>query len=282
MYDPDLWRRPDDLERLILAASALVVRNATPVTRRLLERAPRLRVVGRLGTGLDNIDTEALSQRGIRLVWTPGANAAAVAEYVMLALLLALRPIDQWATETRRGRWVRTPGEEVAGRTMAVLGYGHVGREVVARALALGLRVRVFDRHPPSSRDSRVEFVDSAEAATEGAHFLSIHLPLTADTEGFVGGALLDRLASGAFVINTSRGAILDEEALLQALDRGHLAGAILDVRRVEPPPADDRLLQHPRVRHTPHVAGLTHTSAREIAEIVLKGVATLLDMTPP
>jgi phosphoglycerate dehydrogenase-like enzyme len=281
LYDPDLWRRPEDLERLIAAASALVVRNATPVTRRLVERAPALRVVGRLGTGLDNIDTEALNERGIRLLWAPGANAGAVAEYVILALLLASRPLDQWAAETRQGFWRRTPGEQVAGRTVAVLGYGHVGREVGARVLALGLRVRVFDRHPPPALDPRAQFFASPLAAVQGAHFLTIHLPLTGETERLVNQAVLERLAPGAYVINTSRGAIVDEEALLAALDQGHLAGAILDVRRTEPPPPDDRLLQHPRVRHTPHVAGLTHSSAREIAEIVLKGVATLLDVSP-
>lgn len=263
-------------------ATALVVRNATAVTHRLIDAAPALRVVGRLGSGLDNIDTTALTERGIRLLWTPGANAAAVAEYTMLALLLACRPVDRWAAETRRGGWLRTPGRQLAGQRLAVLGYGHVGREVVRRAVSLDVRVRVYDRRVPAARIGPVDFVDSAEEAATGAHFLSIHLPLNDTTRCLVDARLLATLAPAAHVINTSRGGILDEAALLDALDRGQLGGAFLDVRQQEPPAVDDRLLRHPHVRHTPHVAGLTHDTARQIADTVLQGVATLLNASNP
>lgn len=275
-YDPDLWRRPEDLERALRDAHGLVVRNQTRVTRALVAGAGSLRVVGRLGSGLDNIEVEALRERDLPVVWTPGANAEAVAEYTIAALLLLTRPLDRWAAATRAGSWDRRPGLDLAGKTLCIIGYGHVGRRVAQKARALALQVRAYDRNATPGLHDGHRFFESALQAAFGADFLTVHVPATPDTHHLVNAHLLSMLNPGAGFINTSRGSVVDETALCQALDQ-NLAGAVLDVRQVEPPAPDDPLLMHPRVRHTPHVAGLTRESSIQIAVRVLSGVAAVL-----
>ena len=253
-----------------------MVRNHTRVTRDLLGAAPRLAVVGRLGSGLDNVEVEALRERGLPLIWTPGANAETVAEYTIGAFLLLTHPFDRWDAAARAGRWDREPAQDLAGKTLAIIGYGHVGRQVALRARVLGLSIRVYDRKAAPGWHDGHRFFDGPGAAALGADLLTVHVPYTADTHHLVDAAVLAALAPGASFVNTSRGGVVDEAALLHALDHG-LAGAVLDVREVEPPPPGDLLLQHPRVRHSPHVAGLSRESSLVIASCVLSGVAAVL-----
>jgi (S)-sulfolactate dehydrogenase len=277
-YDPALaYARPASHQ--FAGVEALVVRNRTPVGVAWLDAAPDLRVVGRLGSGLDNVDQAALQERGVRLVWAPGLNAGAVAEYVLGALVLAVRSLDDRFAATRT-QWEREAlGRELRGRRLVLVGLGHAGRAVASQATALGMRVfahdpRLASTHPAWADAARVERLDDALTI---ADFLSLHVPATPLTKNLLNRTTLALLPPNAYVINTARGSLIDEAALLEALDAGRIAGATLDVRAAEPPPPDDPIRRHPRVRSTPHVAGLTEESQRRIAAHVLAEVRRIL-----
>ncbi|MGE5590159.1 MAG: hydroxyacid dehydrogenase [Bacillota bacterium] len=269
-YDPSLARDAPRLADRLAGARALVVRNQTRVTESLLAGAPRLEVVGRLGTGLDNIDVEACARHGVRVVYAPGASASAVAE-MTLALALALaKGLPVAVRLGRTGTWSRSAyhGWELEGKTWGILGLGAVGMQVAHRASALGMRV--IAHHPRRGRDDRTWRQCGAEPTSrqevlEQADVLSLHLPLTNETRLSVGAAELALMKPTAVLINTARGGILDEAALADALDAGRLAGAALDVRQEEPPPPGDRLQSLENVILTPHLAGLTDEAQRRV-----------------
>lgn len=282
LYDPSLGTDRVRLLETVKDAEGLIVRNQTLVNPELLERAPHLRVVGRLGVGLDNIDTGALSRRGIALVLPRGANAVAVGEHTMAVLLVAARSLDTVISQTRAGAWKRSArGTELQGKRLTLVGLGHTGRAVATRALAFGMQITGYDpRMAPGHslfQPGAIRRADSLVEAVGAAHYVSLHLPLTPDTHHLINATVLGKMPPGSFLVNTSRGGLLDEQALLEALDRGHLAGAALDVRVQEPPPPDDRLLTHPRVISTPHVAGLTHEAQDRIATYVIREVCLRL-----
>lgn len=276
-YNPDWAEDLDGLARALADATALVVRNRTPVTAALLERAPTLRVVGRLGTGRDNLALDALAHRGIAIIDAPGGNAAAVAEYVVAAILAATRALPRRFADTRT-TWARdADGRELGGQVLALIGLGHVGRAVAVRAAALGMVVLAHDprlaEHHPAWAGTGARRVARLDDAVAAAQFLSLHLPAEPGQRPILDAARLARLPVGAHIINTARGALIDEAALLAALNAGRLGGATLDVRAAEPPPPDDPVRQHPLVFSTPHIAGLTQQSQARIAAQVLGGV---------
>jgi phosphoglycerate dehydrogenase-like enzyme len=276
-YEPNLWRAPEALRQALAGATALIVRNRIRVDGALLEAAPRLRVVGRLGTGLDNVDQEALGARGVALVHAPGANAPGVAEYVLAALFHLARGLPRAAQGEDR---LALGGFELAGKTLGLVGLGEVGLRVAHRAKTLGMRVVGYDplRRPweAALEVAGVEFLPLEEVLAE-AQFLSLHAPLTPETRGLVGREVLARMRPGAYLINTARGELVDHHALYEALRSGHLAGAVLDVTDPEPLPPDHPLRELENCLLTPHIAGLTRESQARVGERVVRGVLEVL-----
>lgn len=275
---PGAWSDRRQLLELAAGARALIVRNRTSVDRELLEAAPLLEVVGRFGVGLDNIDIPAADEHGVVVVAPTGANAVSVAEHAVALALALSRQLTAHDADVRSGRWQRTPGRELAGRTWGVLGAGATGRAVARIAAALGMPVRGHDPYadPAAARDAGIELV-GLEDLLASSDVLSIHLPLTPQTRNLVGTQTLARLRPGALLISVGRGEVVDEAALASALRTGQVGGAGLDVRAAEPPspgPLDDA----PNVIFTPHVAGITRESQRRIARIIADDITAVLD----
>lgn len=282
LYDPSLGADRARLLDTVREAEGLIVRNQTLVNQELLDHAPRLRVVGRLGVGLDNIDTVAVNRRGVALVVPRGANATAVGEHTMAVLLIAARGLDAIIPQTRSGGWDRSASSaELQEKRLTLVGLGHAGRAVAERALAFGMQITGYDPRIPANhsvfRPGATRRANSLVEAVSGADYVSLHLPLTPDTHRLINATVLRAMPSGCFLVNTSRGGLVDEEALLAALNNGHLSGAALDVRILEPPPRDDPLLTHPRVISTPHIAGLTREAQDRIAAYVMREVCLRL-----
>lgn len=273
-----LHRDPAALRDALRDADALIVRNGTLVDAALLEAAPRLRVVGRLGVGLDNIDVEACRRRGVRLVVPRGANAAAVAEYVMAALLHFARPLLAADADVRAGGWQRERfrGRELYGKRLGLVGLGETGLRVARRALAFGMEVVAWAPHTaPSSfagSETGVRLV-ALDELLETSDAVSLHVPLTNETRGLLGRAEIARMKRGVVLVNAARGGLVDEDALYEALAGGRLRGAALDVRALEPPEESDRLAQLPNVLLTPHLAGHTQESLERVADEVVRSV---------
>ncbi len=270
----ELWRNRGALLEAVAGAHGLVVRNQVRVDVELLDAAPGLRVIGRLGAGLDNLDLDALRDRGVSVVHGGGLNARAVAEYVIGAALDLARRLARSDREVRGGGWHRRVGFELKGKTLGVIGLGATGAETARLGLAMGMTGLGFDPHlePPEGVAAT-----SLDDLLVHAHVLSLHVPLTRATRGLIGARELELLPDGAIVINAARGGVVDEAALLAALESGHLGGAALDVREQEPPPSGDPLAARDDVLLTPHLAGLTLESQQAIAAHVLTGVRSCL-----
>ncbi len=284
-YDRTLVDRPDDLAREASACRALVVRNRTRVTAELLDRCPDLKVIGRLGVGLENIDLAACAARGIEVCPAHGANAVAVAEYVIASMLILMRGVFGVTGRVIAGEWPRgeLAGREVAGKTLGLAGFGDISRQVAVRAGALGMKLMAHDPFVESGDPAwaahnaePVEF-DRLLAAADA---ISLHMPLTPDTSGLFDAAVLARMKPGALLINTSRGGIVDEEALTGALRSGAIGGAAIDVFAEEPLSAETgaRFRDAPNLILTPHIAGLTEEASRRIGKITVANVLRVLD----
>lgn len=278
LYDPTLVDRPAELAQAVAGARALVVRNRTQVRGALLEAATALKVVGRLGVGLDNIDLDACRARGIVVHPASGANDVSVAEYVVTAMLVLLRRAWFASPQVLAGKWPRmtTIGREVAGRTLGLVGFGAIARETARRARALDMRVVAFDPllkadDPAWSLATRREL----DALLGESDVVSLHVPLTAATRRMLGAAAFARMPRGAIVINAARGGVLDEAALAAALASGHLGGAALDVFEREPLDAEAaRVFEGvPNLILTPHIAGVTEESNVRVSEVTAAAV---------
>jgi D-3-phosphoglycerate dehydrogenase len=263
---------PDQLADALAGAHALVVRSSTRVTDALMERAPGLKVVARAGMGVDNIDVAAATNRGIAVLNTPGANAISAAEHTFALLLSLLRRVP-WALQSvQRGQWQRQlfSGTELYGKTLSALGLGRIGRHVVRIANGFGMHVLAFDPYvsSESATQLRVGLVSLRDALSK-ADVVTLHLPLTDDTRLIVNGTNLALMKPTAVLINTARGGLIDDAALVAALNQGKLAGAALDVFAAEPLPADSPLRTSDRILLTPHVAASTvEAQARVSLEI--------------
>jgi len=272
------------LERNLGEAEALLVRSETRVTAALLDAAPRLRVIGRAGAGVDTIDIAAATRRGIVVVNAPGGNAVAAAEH-SLALMFALaRRVASADASLKRGEWSRSRyvGSELSGKTLGLIGLGRVGSEVARRAQGLDMRVVVYDPYVPDEHARRIG-LEPVELATllDSADFVSLHVPLTEATRGILSAECIARLRPSAFVINCARGGLIDEPALLAALDAGRLAGAGIDVFTTEPVAQDDPLPRHPKVVATPHLGASTVEAQANVATQVAYEVLAVLDGRP-
>ena len=273
---PDLAQ--EGLAEAIAPYSAIIVRSQTKVTADVLERAESLRVIGRAGIGLDNVDVETATRRGITVVNAPQSNIISAAEHTIGLLLAQARNIPQAHASVKAGKWERErfQGVELHGKTLGVIGLGRVGTMVAQRAQAFGMRVAAFDPYVSRERAKAlgVELMPNLEAVLVQADFVTIHLPRTLETEGLIGEREIGLMKEGARIVNTSRGGIVDERALVNALRDGKLGGAALDVFAEEPVPPANPLLVYENVVATPHLGAAT-TEAQDkagttIAEMVL------------
>ncbi|CAO1939766.1 unnamed protein product [Urochloa humidicola] len=268
----------EELRAKVSLVDALVVRSGTRVTREVFEAARgRLRVVGRAGVGIDNVDLQAATEAGCLVVNAPTANTVAAAEHAVALLAAMARNVAQADASLKAGKWQRSKyiGVTLVGKTLAVLGFGKVGSEVARRAKGLGMDIIAHDPYAPVDR-ARAIGVDlvSFDEAISTADFISLHMPLTPSTEKLFNDETFAKMKKGVRIINVARGGVVDEEALLRALDNGTVAQAALDVFTEEPPPRDSKLVHHENVTVTPHLGASTTEAqegvALEIAEAVI------------
>jgi len=278
LYDAKLVDRPTDLVAALADARALVVRNRTQVRGALLEAAPKLRVVGRLGAGLDNIDVDACKARGIAVCPATGANDVAVAEWAITAMLVLLRGAWSATPQVIAGAWPRmsTIGREAAGKTLGLVGLGGIARETATRAAALGLRICAADPllpadHPAWKLAERV----TLDELVQRSDVISLHVPLTDETRGLFDAPRIAAMRRGGLLLNAARGGVVDEAALAAALRSGHLGGAALDVFAQEPLDAAQGALFDgvPNLLLTPHIAGVTDESNVRVSRVTLEAV---------
>lgn len=278
--DTGLWNKRAELESLAAGAVCLVVRNRTRVDAALLDKAPKLKVIGRLGVGLDNIDMAACKARGVAVCPAIGANAVSVAEYVITTTLVLLRgPAYLSSVRVAAGEWPReemSRGGEAAGRRFGIVGYGSIGQTVGVRARGLGMHVVAHDDYLPSDSPAW----EHAERATldellDTCDVVTLHCPLTPETRGLIGAREFARMRKGAILINTARGGVVDEPALAEALRSGHLGGAAVDVFTIEPidEPTAAIFRNVPNLILTPHVAGVTLESNARISTVTVENV---------
>jgi D-3-phosphoglycerate dehydrogenase len=270
---------PEELCRTIPDFHALIVRSGTKVTADVLEHAPNLRVIGRAGIGVDNVDVDAATKRGIVVMNTPGGSNVTTAEHAIALLMALTRNIPQAAAAVRAGRWPRNLlGSEVCNKTLGVIGLGNIGTIVAERALGLRMKVIAYDPFVTAEMAARigVELV-SLEQLFPRADFVSIHTPLTPETRGLIGHDALAKMKRGVRIVNCARGGIVDEAALAEAILAGQVAGAALDVLEKEPPPPDHPLLRLEQVICTPHLGAQTGEAQVNVAVAIAEQVAAFL-----
>ena len=252
---------PKRLPEQLADAWGLIVRSRTKVTAALLEKAPRLQMIARAGVGVDNIDMVAAGARGLRVVNAPAAASVSVAELTLLFALMLVRGALPQVMATKAGRWERgTHGGELAGRTVGFVGYGRIAREAARRLEPFGVRVLAYDPYLSAPVD-RTELVPLDELLAR-SDIVSVHAAFTSENRHLIGASAFARMRHGAFLINVARGPLVDEAALLAALNSGQLAGAALDVFEEEPP-MNRELLEHPRLIATPHIGASTSEAQR-------------------
>lgn len=268
--------KPDALKEVIKDYDALIVRSATKVTKDIISAASKLKVVGRAGVGLDNVDLEAATQKGIIVMNTPAGNTISTAEHTVSMILALSRNIAQASASTKKGEWKRSKfmGVELYGKALGIVGFGRIGREVAKRALSFGMNVMVYD--PFLSREVAeglgVDVVELKDLLA-GADYITVHTPLTEETKHLISTQEFAIMKKGVRVINCARGGIIDEIALVNAIKEGKVAGAALDVFEKEPVAPENELLKLDNVVVTPHLGASTEEAqvnvAIEVSEIV-------------
>jgi (S)-sulfolactate dehydrogenase len=282
-YDAGLVDRPADLAAAVPSADAVIVRNRTQVKGALLDACNNVKVVGRLGVGLDNIDIAACKSRGIEVIPATGANALAVAEYVIGTAMLLLRGTYLSSDVVAAGTWPRGPlsnGRETAGKTIGIIGFGGIGQLTCKLARALGMNVLAYDPLIPEgaavwqANESKPAMLDELIAKSD---VISLHVPLLDSTRNLMSAVRLATMKPNAVLINTARGGIVDEAALAAALKAGKLGGAALDVFDVEPLPAGNPFADCPNIILTPHIAGVTAESNERVSSMIAERVGAFL-----
>lgn len=263
---------PEELKNIIGIFDGLIVRSATKVTADILNAAKKLKVIGRAGTGVDNIDVKAASLKGVVVMNAPGGNSNAVAELALAYMIMLSRSLYSAIHSLKDERWEKKgfEGTEITAKTLGILGYGRVSRLLAKKCRALGMEVLCYDpkiRKDILDEDS-LQIVSSLEQALSSADYVSVHLSKRADTADFISRAQFQRMKRGVFLVNCSRGGIVNEEDLLWALEEEIVAGAALDVFSAEPP-ADFKLIKHPRVIATPHIGAASEEAQENVAVLI-------------
>ncbi len=285
LLDAELWKKPDLLTEKVKSCRALIVRNQTRVTAALMDAARELLVIGRAGVGLDNVDVKHAEQAGIVVSFTPDQNAISVAEIAMGMILSLARPIPAADRDTKSGNWQRNKfmGTELYGKTLGIVGAGKIGYLTARRAMAFGMRILAYD--PFLTPDNillselQAELVELDDLLAR-ADVVSCHLPATPQTTGLFNRELFSKMKRGALFINTSRGKVVSEPDLVEALKSGTIGGAALDVRGEEPPKTGE-LETLPNVILTPHIAAFTREAQDRVSRAICEDVARVLDGKP-
>lgn len=271
----------EDFVSALAGAEALIVRSSTKVTRAMLSLAPKLKAVGRAGVGVDNVDIPAASEMGIAVFNAPGGNTIAAAELTMALLISVARKIPAAEASLRGGLWDRAAfkGVELRGKTLGLIGAGRIGGEVGIRCKAFEMDVIAYDPYlsPTRADELGIEMVGLEEVIKRG-DFISTHVPLTDETTGIIGPEALEQMKPTAFVVNASRGGVVNEFALAKALHNGDIAGAALDVYESEPLPADSPLRDAPNLVLTPHLGASTAEAQVGVATEVAHKIRLLLE----
>ena len=276
---------PKEYAQHLPEADALLVRSAVQVNASVLEKAPKLRVIGRAGVGVDNVDLDAATEAGVLVMNTPGGNAVSVAEHTLALMLAMARRIPQASASTRAGKWEKKKlmGNELRGKTLGIIGLGSIGREVVKRARAFEMRLVAHDPYVTSklAQDLAVELV-GLPALYAASDYISLHVASTPETQGILSHEAFGLMKPGVRIVNCARGELVDEAALLEAVQSGKVAGVALDVFSAEPPPAGFPLFALDAVLATPHIGGSTEEAqeivgvriAEQVVEYLKNGVA--------
>jgi D-3-phosphoglycerate dehydrogenase / 2-oxoglutarate reductase len=273
----------EDLVNVIGDYDGLIVRGRTRVTAAVLDAASRLKVVGRAGVGVDNIDLDAAKKHNVAVVNAPTSTTIAVAELAFSLLLALAREIPRGDASMKQGSWIKKEleGVELSGKTLGVIGYGRIGTEVGRRAAAFGMNVVVYD---PNVSEEELTHGDAEPVSLQDlfawSDFLSLHLPLNVQTRDLIGRSEFSQMKDGVRIVSTARGGIIDEAALLDALNEGKVAGAALDVFTKEPPGLTE-LVSHPRVIATPHIGAQTAEAQSRAAEDIAAEVLAALQGKP-
>ncbi len=270
---------PEALAAELGDSTGLVVRSATRATREIIAAGKKLRVIGRAGAGVDNIDVAAATERGIVVLNTPGGNAEAAAELAVALMFALARQIPRADASMKAGTWDKKSfmGTELLGKTLGLIGIGNVGSIVGRRALGLGMKVIA---HDPFVSEAKAEEMGIAlrtlEEVLAGADFISVHAPKTDKTKGLLDRKAFDLMKTGVYVVNCARGGIVVEKDMIAALDAGKLKGAAVDVYEREPP-EDWSLARHPKVIATPHIGASTHESQVTVSVMIARQIGTFL-----
>ena len=271
---------PEELLKAIPAYDALLVRSETKVTKAVLGVADKLKVVGRAGVGVDNIDVTAAKERGVAVVNAPLAATNAVAELTLAHMLSLARQLPRADQTTREGKWEKKGlmGVELSGRTLGLLGVGRIGGRVAELCKAFGMKVVVYDPYVSAerARELGATVARTPDELVAQADFVSVHVPLTPETKHLVNAPLLAKFKKGSYLLNCSRGGIVDEKALADAIASKHLAGAALDTFETEPL-KETPLAQHPNVHFTPHLGASTHEAQAKAGLMVAEQVRKVL-----
>jgi D-3-phosphoglycerate dehydrogenase len=278
--DVRVGMKPEELEAVIAAYDAIAVRSATKVTARVLEKGSRLRVVGRAGVGVDNVDLEAATRRGVVVMNTPGGSSVTVAELALAMMLALSRHIAQATASTKGGKWEkkRFQGHELSGKTLGVVGIGNIGSVVVDRARAMKMHVVAFDPFISAEAAAQigVELV-ALDDLWKRADVISLHVPLTDQTRNVVNAASLARMKKGVLLVNCARGGLVDEPALAEAIASGHVGGAAFDVFEKEPVSPENPLLELDGFICTPHLGASTEEAQAAVAVAIAEQLAAYL-----
>ena len=269
-----------ELIPVVADVNAMVVRSETKVTRKVIEAAPNLRVVGRAGVGVDNVDTEAATQRGIVVMNTPGGNTISTAELSFSMLMALARNIPQAHMSMKNGEWNRKAfsGVELHGKTLGILGMGRIGSEFARRAIAFGMRVIAYDPYLSLSRAKALQVeLGELDDVFMNADFITVHMPMSDETRGMVNAAAFAKMKKGVKVINCARGGIIDEKDLVAAIESGQVGGAALDVYEKEPLPPDHMLRKLPQVVMTPHLGASTEQAQENVGIEVAEAITDFL-----
>lgn len=267
--DVKVGMKPDELKAVIGGYDALVVRSATKVTADVLAAAPKLKIIGRAGSGVDNIDLPAATRRGVVVMNTPGGNTITVAELTVAMMLALARHLAAATASTKGGKWEKKKfqGRELNGKVLGLIGAGNIGGAVARRCQALGMKVLAFDPMltPEGAARLGIDLAD-VDTITEQSDVISLHVPLNEKTRNLFNSERLSRMKKGAFLVNCARGGLVDELALAEALKAGRLGGAAFDVFEKEPPPAEHPLLSCENFICTPHIGASTEEAQSNVA----------------
>jgi D-3-phosphoglycerate dehydrogenase / 2-oxoglutarate reductase len=253
------------------------------IDRCALQNANQLKVIARYGVGVDNVDLDAAKQLGITVTNTPGANSVSVAELALGLMLALARQIPAADAAVHHGKWPRLTGISLEGKTVGIVGLGAIGKQLARRLTGFDCRILAYDPCPdePFAQNHRLEFCTLPELLFR-SDFVSLHMPLLPDTRGMVNSIFLEQMKQGSFLVNTSRGEVIEEEALLQALHSGHIRGAALDAFAVEPPDPHGPLLAHPNVIGTPHLGAQTDGATSNMGWMAMNDCLAVLKGQEP